>query len=48
MDERELDAYLHLVEFGITREMFDHPETEDAVFTDEDEWQLREEPEYEG
>jgi hypothetical protein len=31
MDERELDAYLGLVEFGIHREMFDHPETLDST-----------------
>jgi hypothetical protein len=43
MDERELDAYLHLVEFGIHREMFDHPETQDVVFEDEQEWELMDE-----
>ncbi len=40
MDEGELDAYLHLVEFGIHREMFDQPEDQDAIFEDEREWML--------
>ena len=43
MDETELDAYLYLVEFGIHREMFDHPEYQDATFEDEQEWELMDE-----